>query len=55
MELMGQLHVQASLPPGKKTLVPFNRRLGGPKTWSARLGKEKNLSIFETQAIKDVA
>jgi len=38
MEVSGQLHVQAALPPWKEPLVPLDRRLGGPQDWSGRDG-----------------
>jgi hypothetical protein len=42
MEVSGQLHAPAALPPGKETLVPMDRRLGGPQSRSGRGGEEKN-------------
>jgi hypothetical protein len=43
MEVSGQLHAPAALPPGKDTLVyPLDRRLGGPQSRSGRGGREKN-------------
>jgi hypothetical protein len=32
----------AALPPGKETLVPLDRRLGGPQSQCGRGGEEKN-------------
>jgi hypothetical protein len=37
MEVSGQIHVPATLPPGKEPLVPI-----GPQSRSARGGEEKN-------------
>jgi hypothetical protein len=44
MEVSGQLHAPAALPPGKEPLVwyPLDRRLGGPQSRSGRDGEEKN-------------
>jgi hypothetical protein len=32
MEVSGQLHAPAALPPGKDLLYPWDRRLGGPQS-----------------------
>jgi hypothetical protein len=40
MEVSGQLHGPAALPPGKDHL-PLDRRVGGPQSRSGRGGKEK--------------
>jgi hypothetical protein len=42
MEVSGQLHAPAALPPGKEPLVPIDRRLGGPESRSGHGGEEKN-------------
>jgi hypothetical protein len=42
MEVSGQLHAPAALPPGKETLVPTDGRLGRPQSRSRRGGDEKN-------------
>jgi hypothetical protein len=42
MEVNGQLHTPAALPRGKESLVPLDRRLGGPQSRSGRDGEEKN-------------
>jgi hypothetical protein len=42
MEVSGQLHAPAALPPGKEPQFPLDRRLGGPKSRSGRGGEEKN-------------
>jgi hypothetical protein len=39
MEVSGQLHASAALPPEKE---PLDRRLGGPQSRSERCGEEKN-------------
>jgi hypothetical protein len=36
MEVSGQLHVPAALPPGKEPLVSLDRRLGGPHIYKER-------------------
>jgi hypothetical protein len=38
MEVGGQCHAPAALPPGK-TRYPLYRRLGGPRSWSGRVRK----------------
>jgi hypothetical protein len=42
MEVSGQLHAPAALTPGKETLVPLDRRLGGLLSRSGRDSEEKN-------------
>jgi hypothetical protein len=42
MEVSGQLHAPAVLPSGEETLIPMDRRLGGPQSRSGRGGEEKN-------------
>jgi hypothetical protein len=42
MEVNGQLHAPATLPPGKEPRYPLDRRLGGPQSRSGRSGEEKN-------------
>jgi hypothetical protein len=42
MEVSGQLHASAALPPGKDPRYPLDRRLGGPQNRSERGGEEKN-------------
>jgi hypothetical protein len=42
MEVSGQLHAPAALPPGKNPWYPLDRRLGGPPSRSGRGGEEKN-------------
>jgi hypothetical protein len=41
MELSGQLHSPAALPPGKSPFYPLDRRLGGIQSRSQRGGEEK--------------
>jgi hypothetical protein len=58
MEVSGQLHAPAALPPGKETLLPICRRLGGPQSRSGYGGEEKNshpLPGLETPIIQPVA
>jgi hypothetical protein len=42
MELSGQLHAPAALPPGKEPQVPSGRRLGGPRICSIFILTGKN-------------
>jgi hypothetical protein len=42
MEVSGQLHAPAALPPGKEPWYPLDRRLGGPQSCSGHGGEEKN-------------
>jgi hypothetical protein len=42
MEVSGQLHAPAALPPGKSPRYLLDRRLGGPQSRSGRGGEEKN-------------
>jgi hypothetical protein len=42
MEVSGQLHAPAALPPGKETLYPLDMRLGGSQNRSGRGCEEKN-------------
>jgi hypothetical protein len=44
MELSGQLHAPAALPPGKEPPLqyPLYRKLGGPQSWSGHGVEEKN-------------
>jgi hypothetical protein len=39
LEVSGQLHAPAALPPGKSPRYPFYRRLGGPQSRSGRYGE----------------
>jgi hypothetical protein len=42
MEVSGQLHVLAALPPGKDPLYQMDRSLDEPQGSSGRGGKEEN-------------
>jgi hypothetical protein len=42
MEVSGQLHAPAALPPGKESLLQLDRRLGGPQRRSERGGEKKD-------------
>jgi hypothetical protein len=42
MEVSSQLHAPVTLQLGKETLIPLDRRLGGPQSRSGRGGEEKN-------------
>jgi hypothetical protein len=44
MEVSGQLHALAALPPGKEAPVPFDRRIGESQIQSGFYGEEKYLS-----------
>jgi hypothetical protein len=41
MEVSGQLHAPAALPPGKNSWYPLDRRLDGPQSRSGRGGEGK--------------
>jgi hypothetical protein len=58
MEVSGQLHAPAALPPGKEPLVPTDRRLGGPQSRYGRGDEQKNtqpLPGLELPIIQTVA
>jgi hypothetical protein len=42
MEVSGQLHSPAALPPGKDPPYTLDRRLGGAQNRSGHGGEEKN-------------
>jgi hypothetical protein len=42
MEVGGQFHSLAALPPGKEPLYPVDRRVGGPQSRSGCGSEEKN-------------
>jgi hypothetical protein len=42
MEVSGQLHAPAALPPGKEPWYPLHRKLGGSQSRSGRGGEEKD-------------
>jgi hypothetical protein len=58
MEVSGQLHASAALPPGKNLWYPLDRRLSGHQSRSGRGGEEKNsqpLPGLEAPIIQPVA
>jgi hypothetical protein len=57
MEVSGQLHVPATLPPGKNPGTTLNKRLGGAHSRFRRFGEQKYLLPlmgFETLTIHPV-
>jgi len=42
MEVSGQLHTSAALPPGNSSWYPLDKRLDGPQGLSRHCGKEKS-------------
>jgi hypothetical protein len=40
MEVSGELHALAVLPPGNRSRYPMDKRLGGPESRSGRSGEE---------------
>jgi hypothetical protein len=42
MEVSGQIHASAALPPGKEPPYQLDKRLGGHQSRSRRGGEEKN-------------
>jgi hypothetical protein len=49
MEVSGQLHAMAALPPAKELWYPLDRKLGGPQSQSGRGGEEKNSQPLQGQ------
>jgi hypothetical protein len=45
MEVSGQFHAPATLPPGKVPRYSLDRRLGGPQSRSGRGDEGKNVEI----------
>jgi hypothetical protein len=45
MEVSGQLHGPAALPPGKSSQYPLDRRLGEPQNRPGRRGEDKNAAF----------
>jgi hypothetical protein len=45
MEVSGQLHAPAALPPGKLPKYSLNRKLDGPQIRSGRCGEEEILAM----------
>jgi len=41
MEVSGQIHASAALPPGNNSCHPLDRRFGGPQSRSGRDVEEK--------------
>jgi hypothetical protein len=41
MDMNGQLHAPAALPPGKSHRYQLDKRLGGPQSRYGRRGEEK--------------
>ena len=54
MEVGGQRHAPAALPPGK-TRYPFYRRLGGPQSRSGRVRKISAPPGFDPRTVQSVA
>jgi hypothetical protein len=57
MEVSGQLHAPAALPPGKSSCYPLDGRLVGPHSRSGHDGEEKKcqpLPGFEPPIIQPV-
>jgi hypothetical protein len=50
VEVGGQLHARAALPPGKESLLPIGQEVGGPQSPSGRRGEEKILDPAGAQA-----
>jgi len=46
MEVSGQLHTPAALPPRKSPWYPLDRRLGGPQIRSGRGGEDTSNRRF---------
>jgi hypothetical protein len=42
LEVSGQLHAPAALPPGKSPRYPLDRRMGGPQSRSGRRRRENS-------------
>jgi hypothetical protein len=58
MEVCGQLHALAALPPGKEPWYPLDKRLSGHKCLSGHGGEEENserLPELEPTIIQPVA
>jgi hypothetical protein len=46
LEVSGQLHAPAALPPGKSSRYPLYRRLGGPQSRSGRSNNKEKVKLF---------
>jgi hypothetical protein len=53
MEVSGDLHAPAALPPRKSPWYPLDRRLRGPQSRSGRCEEEKNLAPAEAGRYTD--
>jgi hypothetical protein len=45
LEVSGQLHATADLPPGKELRCPLDRRFSGTQSWSGLRGEEIFLTL----------
>ena len=54
MGVGGQCHAPAALSP-RKNRYPLCRRLGGPQSWSGRVGNISSPPEFETWTIQPIA
>jgi hypothetical protein len=52
MEVSGQIHASAALPPGKDPQYPLDRRLGGPQSRSGRCGVENRIPAVQPVACR---
>jgi hypothetical protein len=57
MEVSGQLHSPAALPPGKEHAIPIGQEAGGPQSQSGRGGEEKTIPLAgnQTSVIQSLA
>jgi hypothetical protein len=46
MEVGGQLHVLAVLPPSKEPPLPHNYLMGGPQSWCVCCGEQQLLPLL---------
>jgi hypothetical protein len=56
MKVSGQQGAPASFTPWKEPQCPFNRRMGGPHSWSRRFGRETvaiQTDLFELPHLSD--
>jgi hypothetical protein len=55
MEVSGQIHAPAALPPEKEPQYPLHKRLGGPQSRSEHSGEERHLLLvtgFEPRVLE---
>jgi hypothetical protein len=52
LEVSGQLHAPAALPPGKSPRYPFYRRLGGPQSRFELYGEVKIVYPIELKSLQ---